>query len=497
MKFHLRIMLTLVLLPLWSTVVLASGLEDKVREHTLANGMKILMVERHNAPTVAAWIRFKVGSVNERSDEHGMAHLLEHMLFKGTKTLGTKDWDAEKKFLPLIEETAQALMAERLKREKADTEKIAALSEKLAKLQEEADKYVVPDVYSELYAKNGAVGFNAFTSKDNTAYMVNLPANKLELWAAVESDRMQNAVLRQFYTERNVVMEERRRSYDAEPAGKLWENFMAAAFVIHPYGQPTIGWMSEIENLSLTQTERFLRAYYAPVNAVVAIIGDIDPEQTIALVEKYFGKIPPGVPVPPVAVEEPPQVGERRTEVIGDAEPELFIGFHKPAWPATDDYVFDVLDMLLTHGKTSRLYQKLVLEKQLATEVSSAAVPGTIYPNLFIISATPRNPHTAREVEEAIYAELERLKTEPVSERDLQRIFNNLEATEIRAMASNGGLAYRLTSFEATTGSWRNFIERRKQVAKVTPQEVMRVARTYFTEENRTVGTIKKREETK
>jgi predicted Zn-dependent peptidase len=317
------------------------------------------------------------------------------------------------------------------------------------------------------------------------------------LWAAVESDRMQNAVLRQFYTERNVVMEERRRSYDAEPGGKMWENFLAAAFVVHPYGQPTIGWMSDIENLSRTEAENFLHKYYAPVNAVVAVIGDIDPQKTIDLVERYFGSIPPGTQVTPVAVEEPKQVGERRTEVIGDAEPEIVIGFHKPPFPAADDYVFDVLDMLLADGRTSRLYKKLVLEKQLATEVSTAVVPGSIYPNLFILSATPRSPHTVGEVEEAIYAELERLKTEPVSEHELQRIQNNLEATEIRAMGSNGGLAYRLTDYEATTGSWRNFLERRKKVAKVTAEDIARVARTYFVEENRTVGTIKKREAAK
>lgn len=490
-----RIPFVITILFLWVSIACGADLEEKVREHTLANGMKLLMVERHSSPTVAAWIRFKVGSVNERSDEHGMAHLLEHMLFKGTKTLGTRDYKAEKELLPQIEETARALMAERLKRDKADKERIASLTAKLAALQAEEDKLVVPDVYSDLYSRNGGVSFNAFTGKDTTAYMVSLPSNKLELWAAIESDRMQNAVMRQFYTERNVVMEERRRTYEMEPAAKLWENFLAAAFVIHPYGQPIIGWMSELENLSKTQTEQFLRSYYAPVNAVVAIIGDIDTENTIQLVEKYFGSIPPGVPVPPVAVEEPPQVGERRTEVIGDAEPELFIGFHKPAWPAPDDYIFDVIDMLLTTGKTSRLYQKLVLEKQLATDVSSAVVPGTIYPNLFIINATPRSPHTVKEVEDAVYAELERLKTEPVAERDLQRIQNNLEATEIRAMGSNGGLAYRLTDFETTTGSWRNFLERRKQVAKVTPADVMRVAQNYFKEANRTVGTIKKQEE--
>jgi predicted Zn-dependent peptidase len=442
-RLHLLLLIT-TCLSLIATLACGAGLEDKVREHTLKNGMKLLMVERHTSPTVAAWIRFKVGSVNERSDERGLAHMLEHMLFHGTKTIGTNNYTAEVPLLARIEETALALMAEKLKRDKADPKKIKELSEQLAALQAEDDRYVVPDEYAEIFAKNGGVGFNAFTAKDTTAYMVNLPANKLELWASIQADRMLNAVLRQFYTERNVVMEERRRSYDAEPSGKLWEDFVAAAFLVHPYGQPVIGWPSDIENLSRTKAEGFLHRYYAPNNAVVAIIGDIDPQKTIELVEKYFAPIPPGTPVPVVAVDEPQQAGERRTEVIGDAEPELLIGFHKPTLPSTDDYVFDVIDMLLANGKTSRLYKKLVEEKQLVTDVSTAVVPGTLYPNLFMIGATPRSPHTVKEVEEAIYTELELLKNKPVTERELQRILNNLEAGEIRSMGSNGGLAYRL-----------------------------------------------------
>ena len=207
-----------------------------------------------------------------------------------------------------------------------------------------------------------------------------MPANKLELWAAIESDRMQNAVLREFYTERDVVMEERRRSYEAEPMGKLWETFQATAFVAHPYGQPTIGWMSDIEYLSRTKAEAFLHKYYAPNNAIVAIVGDIDTDATIALVEKYFAAIPPGTPVGPVTVEEPQQMGEKEIEIVGDAEPQLLIGFHKPTFPDPDDYVFDVIDMLLSQGRTSRLYRKLVVEKQLVTEVSTFTAPGKPLP---------------------------------------------------------------------------------------------------------------------
>ena len=494
MKRSTLSVLALVILSLLALPCFGAGLEDKVLEHTLKNGMKILLVERHSSPTVAAWIRYRVGSVDERSDERGLAHLLEHMLFKGTRTLGSKNYEAEKKLLDRIEATAQQLMAEQAKRGQADPERIAQLKKELERLEAEAAKYVVKEEFSTIYSRSGGSGYNAFTSKDGTTYLINMPANKLELWAAIESDRMQNAVLREFYSERNVVMEERRRSYEAEPMGKLWETFIATAFVAHPYGQPIIGWMSDIEFLSRTKAEAFLHKYYAPNNAIVAIVGDIDPQATIALVEKYFGAIPAGTPVGPVMVEEPPQNGEKRVEVIGDAESQLLIGFHKPTLPDPDDYVFDVIDMLLSQGRTSRFYRKLVLEKQLATDVSTFTAPGSRYPNLFIIAATPRAPHTAREVEAAVLEELERLKNEPVTPRELQQVLNILEYEEFRQMSSNGGLARNLTEYEATAGSWRYLIEHRHKVAAVTPADIVRVAKTYFTATNRVVGFITKKE---
>lgn len=470
-----------------------AGLAEKVIEHTLKNGMKLLMVERHTSPTVSAWIRFRVGSVDERSDERGLAHMLEHMLFKGTKTLGTKDYAAEKPILDRIEVTAQAMIAEKAKREKGDKARIAELQKQLDALDAEAEKYVIKDEFFELYSKNGGVGYNAFTSRDGTTYLISLPSNKLELWAAIESDRMQNPVLREFYSERAVVMEERRRSTDADPESKLWETFVASSFLAHPYGQPTIGWMSDIENLTRTKAERFFHAYYGPHTAIVAIVGDINPKATIDLVERYFGSIPAGGEPPPVTEQEPQQAGERRIELVAEAEPTLIMGYHKPAINTPDDYVFSVINMILSNGRTSRFYKDLVIEKQLATEIGVFDAPGSRYPDLFVISANPRAPHTVNEVEEAVLAELEQLKNEPVAERDLQRILNKIEYEEARRMGTNGGLARNLTEYEATTGSWRYMIEYRRKVAAVTPAEIQRVARAYFTRENRMVGFITKK----
>ena len=489
-----KILLVVTLLAACATGVQAATLEEKVVEHTMKNGMKLLMVERHTSPTVSAWIRFRVGSVDERSDERGIAHLLEHMLFKGTTTLGTKDYVAEKPILDNIEAVAQALMAEKARRDKADTAKIAGLEKKLAALEADASQYVIKDEFFELYSKNGGTGYNAFTSRDGTTYLINLPSNKLELWAAIESDRLQNAVLREFYSERSVVMEERRRSYDADPESKLWETFIASSFLAHPYGQPTIGWMAEIETLTRTKAEQFFHSYYAPNNAIVAVVGDIDTKQTIALVERYFGEIKPGKEPPPVTAEEPKQSGERRIELVAEAEPTVIIGFHKPAINTPDDFVFDVINMILGSGRTSRFYKKLVIETQITSDIGVFDAPGHRYPNLFIISANPRAPHTVKEVEDAIQAELELLKTTPVAERDLQRILNKIEYEEARRMGTNGGLARNLTEYEAITGSWRYMSEHRGRIARVTAADIMRVASSYFTRENRTVGFITKKE---
>ena len=488
-----KICLLVVTLFLFSGTLHAAVLEEKVIEHTLGNGMKLLMVERHTSPTVSAWIRFRVGSVDERSNERGIAHLLEHMLFKGTTSLGTKDYAAEKPILDKIEQTAQLLTAEKLKRDKADQGKLAQLEKQLKALEDEASKYVIKDEFFELYAKNGGVGYNAFTSRDGTTYLISLPANKLELWAAIESDRMQNAVLREFYTERSVVMEERRRSYDADPESKLWETFVASSFLAHPYGQPTIGWMSDIENLTRTKAEDFFHSYYGPHNAIVSIVGDIDPKATIAMVERYFGALQPGKALPAVTAEEPKQGGERRIELVAEAEPTLIMGFHKPAILAADDYVFDVINMILGSGRTSRLYKKLVIEKQIAADIGVFDAPGSRFPNLFVISANPRAPHSIKEVEQAIQDELELLKTEPVVERDLQRILNKIEFEEARRMGTNGGLARNLTEYEAIAGSWRYMVEYRRKVEKVTPADIQRVARQYFTRENRMIGFITKK----
>jgi predicted Zn-dependent peptidase len=467
----------------------AESLADKVREHTLQNGLKLLVVERHDAPTFSAYVTVGVGGVNETSENRGVAHLLEHMLFKGTRTIGTNNWEKEKPLLDEIERVGSAIDARKDRRD-ADPAELARLRERLAVLQGEHQQFVVKDEFSRIYAEHGGVGYNAFTSKDLTTYLVSLPANKLELWAALEADRMQNAVLREFYTEREVVAEERRRSYETNPDGMLYEKLLAQAFTVHPYRNPIIGWASDIPHLSLTATRDFLQRYYAPANTVIALVGDVDFDRAVGLVERYFGGIAPGTPVPPVTAVEPPQRGEKRFWIDFEAEPELAIAFHKPTLPERDDYVFDLVDLILGQGRTSRLYRALVIEQQLATAVATYGAPGARYPNLFVIAATPRHPHTAAEVESAIYAELDRLAREPVDPGELERVRNRLRTDRLRTLQGNSGLARMLTYYQSVAGDWRYLVGYDEVVAGLGPEDVRQVAATYLVPANRTVAVI-------
>jgi len=482
------------------------SLADRVIEHKLANGLTVLMVERHQTPVVSINITFAVGGINEQVGQTGLAHLYEHMAFKGTRTVGTRDYGREK---PVLEEIAR-VGTELDQRRRAVAAKIGgngtaeeqaaieSLQTRFAALQAEASKYVVGNELALLYQRHGGVGLNASTSKDVTRYMISLPANRLPLWAAIESDRMANPVFREFYKERGVVMEERRLRNEDSPTGLLFETFTSAAFRAHGYGVPTIGWGSDILSLTPDETDAFFRTYYGPNRATIALVGDLDPQETIALIENTFGKIP-AAPTPTARVPvEPEQRGERRVEVEFDAEPAIVIGFHKPGVGHPDDDVFDVLDAILSEGVTSRLYKKLVREQRLAASVhTDASHPGVREPNLFIVMATPLAPHTTAEVETAIYEELERLKREPVSPKELERVINNLDADMVRALRSNSGLASQLAVYQAVAGDWRYVLRSRDKIAAVTAEDVQRVATTYFTKSNRTVGVLIKKAERK
>lgn len=486
-------------LNLSSAAVASPSLADRVIEHRLANGLTVLMVERHQSPIVSINMTFGVGGMDERTGMTGVAHLYEHMAFKGTRTIGSKDYEKERPLLVELDRLNEQI--DRLQAELAEvptgqaapakTKELEQLRQQFAAAQERASEWVVGNEMSLLYQRHGAVGLNASTGKDVTRYTVSLPANRLPLWAAIESDRMAQPVLREFYKERAVVMEERRLRTDDSPGGLLYEAFTAAAFQAHPYGFPTIGWASDIQALTPAATDAFFRTYYGPNNAVIAIVGDIDPKETIALIERSFGSLPAAPPPPRVVTVEPPQRGERRVTVEFDAEPIVMIGYHKPTIGHPDDPVFDVLDAVLSEGVTSRLYKRLVRELKVAASVSTdASSPGVRGANLFVISATPLAPHTTVELEAAIEEEIARLKREPVSADELAKVLNNLDAGLVRSLRSNSGLAAQLAYFQIVAKDWRYVLTSRDRIAAVTPADIQRVAARYLIPSNRTVATL-------
>lgn len=467
---------------------LAFDLESRVKEFTLDNGLKVLFLERKGAPIFAAHMAFKVGSVEELAGHTGAAHMLEHMLFKGTTRIGTTDWGKEEPLLEKVDSIGEQL--DIAVREGKDQNTIENLRAELNKALEEEKKYIAPESYSKIYAAEGGVGHNAGTSWDTTTYIIRLPSNKFELWARLEADRLENAVLREYYAERDVVLEELRRSYENNPDGKLFERFMATAYTTHPYGRPVIGLGPDISLLSISEVKRFLNAWYVPNNAVIAIVGDLKFEEVQSVITKYFGFIP-SRPLPErVVAVEPPQQAERRVDVEFDASPTLMMGFHKPNAPHADDYVFSVIDSILTLGRTGRMDRSLAQKKKVALSVGSFVAPGDRYPNMFIISAEPRPPHSTRDVEKAVWEELERLKTAPVSKKELEKVVNNMEADYVRQLQSHYGMARLLTHYQVVTGDWRDIIKEMEKIKAVTPEDIQRVAGKYFTRDNLTVGSI-------
>jgi len=474
--------------------VYSYDLEKRVVSHTLKNGLKILMVERHLSPTVSFYIRHRVGAIDEDEGKTGAAHLLEHMMFKGTKTIGSKNYVEESKILRQIAEIGKSLDLETMKGERADKHRIELLKNQIDELQRKHKKFFIENEIDRLYTENGADDVNASTGYDLTTYHISLPSNKIELWARIEADRMTNPVFREFYSERSVVIEERRQRVESDPEGLLYENFLASAYVAHPYRRPILGWPSDIRFLSIEYIEAFFKRYYAPNNTVIAIVGDIDPNKTLDIINKYFGSIPRGKFDPIPATEEPSQKGERRINITSDANPQIIIGYHKPTLPAFDDYVFDLIECILSKGRTSRFYKALVDGKSIAKTINTSnGVPGSKDPNLFVIFAKPRHPYTSSELELSIYDEIEKLKLSKISRRELDRAKNQITADFIRNLDSNLGLANMLSYFEILAGDYRYITKHIKVIEKITPEDIIRVANKYLISENRTVANLVKK----
>jgi predicted Zn-dependent peptidase len=458
-----------------------------VREVTLDNGMRFLILPRPGAPTVSFVVEFAVGGVHERLGTTGIAHLLEHLLFKGTTSIGTRDAALERPLFERMDAAHDTLLRARAA---GVVERVLELEARIDALEDSARALVIPNELDRIFTEAGARGLNATTSSEATTYFVELPANRAELWFLLESDRMRDPVFREFYSERRVVTEERRMRIETNPAGLLQEAHLRAAFTLHPYGVPVVGYMSDLETLSRQDVTDYYRRFYGPGNAVVAIVGRVDPDRIEAWARRYFGPLPRGERPPPVLVVEPEQLGERRVEIQWDAEPRLRIGWHVPAALHEDAPAVAILAALLTGGRTSRLHRRLVTEDRIATGVYASTGPGDRFPQLFQIEAIPLSPATTGQLEAAIYEEIARLARDGPTEAELERVRNQIAAGSVRRIGSNLGLAFQLARSESMEGDWRATFRASARLGEVGGDDVRRVAAEYLTRRNRTVAVL-------
>ena len=467
-----------------------ASFQKRITVKKLANGLTVIIMERPEAPVFSFNIHVDAGSVQEVQGITGLAHMFEHMAFKGTDKIGTTDYPAEKKALAEVERTYAAYQEENLRETGRDPKKVAELEAAWKEAIQKADQYVVVNEFGEIVESQGGVGLNASTDLDETNYEYSFPENRLELWAYLESERFLHPVMREFYKERDVVMEERRMRTDSSPVGRLLEQFLAAAFIAHPYGRPTLGWPSDLRTFSATDASDFFHKYYIPSNMVVSLVGDVKAQQALPIIEKYFGRLPARPAPEPLRTREPAQHGLREVILPDHSQPLYIEGYHRPDFREPDDAVYDVMSDLLSKGRTSRLYRSLVRDKQIAIEAEGGSFPGKKYPNLFYFFAAPSKGHTARDMAAPIHEEIERLKNQDVTDDELKSIKTRAKADLIRSLNDNLGLASELAEYQAYYGDWRELFRQIARIEAVTKADIRRVAAKTFTEENRTVGMI-------
>ena len=465
-----------------------ASFEKRITVKKLANGLTIVLMERPEAPVFSFYTRVNAGSVQEVPGITGLAHMFEHMAFKGTHEIGTNNWPKEKAALEKVEAAYAAYSKENLKEVGRDPKKVAQLEYAWQTAASAAEEFVVPNEFGEIVESQGGVGLNASTDRDETTYFYSFPENRLELWAYLESERFLEPVMREFYKERDVVYEERRMSVDSSSQGRLIEQFLRAAFIAHPYGRPVVGWPSDLKAFSATDAASFFNKYYVPANMVVTVVGDLKAAEAMPIIEKYFGRIP-ARPAPEALRTQEPEQQAVRSVLIHDRSQPLYVeGYHRGDYRDPDDPVYDVLADLLSKGRTSRLYRSLVRDKRIAIAAQGGSFPGNKYPSLFFFFAAPSQGHTAEDMAGPIHEEIEKLKTQDVSDEELQSIKTRAKADLIRGLGNDQGLAFQLGEYQALYGDWRELFRQIEELDKVTKADIRRVANKTFREENRTVG---------
>ena len=464
-----------------------AGVKLPVHKEVLDNGLTVLLHPNKQAPTVSCRLFYVTGSVHEVPGKSGLAHILEHELFKGTKKVGVTDSIADVAFMAR-EDSLQALI--RPAKLAGDTATVKKLTAEHDSLLNEQRKLFVKDELWNAYQSAGGTGLNAFTTDLMTAYIVTLPKDKIELFMWLESDRMQNAVLREFYSERDVVREERRMRYDDKPTGRFFETMNSLIYEAFPYRVPTIGWPSDIMNLTREMADEHYRKYYKPRNAILVLAGDLDTTSTMEMVKKYFGNIPAGEAFPPITVRDPEQVGEKRfTQVRPDA-PNIYSLVFKTAEVGDSSlYALDIAEGVL-NGRSGRLYKRLVEEEKLAVSVKAGNSPNK-YVSEFSVMVSLRLDADAAKAEKIVWEELERLKTEPVSEREFQKVKNHAYAGLVRSFTDMENVATMLAWYEMY-GDYHIFLNWADALEKVTPAQVQEVAKATFVRDRSVAGFLKK-----
>lgn len=462
-------------------------LRKQVVEHTLDNGVRIIMYRRGSAPVFAGAVVVGVGGVNETPGQTGISHLLEHMAFKGTPQIGVRDAEREAVLLGEIE---------RIEVRRSAGEQIpAADEERLKRIYEELRKLWVSDEFTLEYDRHGAVGLNATTGKETTNYFVELPRQAFEFWCRMESERLLNPVMRQFYEERNVVMEERRMRFEDDPDNKLYEALLGVAFLQHPYRNPVIGYADDIRNLTATETAAFHKSYYVPGNIVISVVGEVDPDKDIEVLRRYFGRLPVGPAVDKPHITEPAQQGERRITLRADAAPALLIAYKKPPFPDADDPAISVMNEMLAGGPLSPLHTELVKKREMIADYGQWEDPGVVYPHLFAFKLTPKLPHSSEEVLHSFDEVISQFKSREITAERLAIARRRIGMEYLGHIRSNLSLALDFASSEVLFNSWDTSLEWYNQAMQVTLADVQRVASKYLEDSQRTVGVLATREE--
>ncbi len=458
---------------------------DRVTEFKLDNGLKFIVLERHEAPVVSFLTYANVGGADEPDQKTGVAHFLEHLAFKGTTRIGTENYRAEKPLLDRLDQLAEQIQ------KATDKTTRDRLQKEFDQAETDAGKLARQNEFGRIVEQAGGVGLNATTSSEATKYFYSFPANKLELWMSLESERFLDPVFREFYKEKAVILEERRLRTDNSPIGQMIEVFLDAAFKVHPYRRPVIGYDKDIRNLTRQDVQQFFDTHYTPNNLTIAVVGDVNPVEVRKLAQTYFGRYKSKPKPPEVTAIEPPQTQTREVTLKLNSQPWYLEGYHRPNLSHPDSVIYEAIASLLSDGRTSRLYKSLVEEKQVAlTAQGFNGFPGDKYPTLLLFYALTAPSKSVDDVSTALRLEIERLRTEPVSAQELDRVKTQARAGLLRSLDSNSGMAESLLEYEIKTGSWRNLFKQVDAIAAITPADIQRVAQSTFTSENRTIGRI-------